>query len=225
MLTMLEGRVVAETSALLLSLPLLRLHAKRGSGEPVIVLPGFMADDRSTTLLRQYLGHIGYATTPWGLGTNRAPMMQLLPELARLVNEVADQSGQKVRLVGWSRGGILSRELARDMPETIERVVTIGSPVKGGAAASSISRWVQRETGLTPKQMSAIVQTRNQTPIRVPIRAIYSRSDGVVTWKACIDDESSDIKHFEVVSSHAGLGSNVEVYRLLPELLADGQYG
>lgn len=221
MLTLLEGRVVAETGALLLALPLLRLHARRGAGEPVIVLPGFMADDRSTVLLRRYLSQIGYATSPWGLGSNRAPMMQLLPVLGRLVAEVAESAGQKVRLVGWSRGGMLSRELARDMPESIERVITIGSPVKGGVAASAIGRWVQHETGLTPQQMSRIAETRSQTPIDVPVRAIYSRSDGVVAWKACIDDDTRDIKHYEVTSSHAGLGSNVEVFRLLPALLAE----
>ncbi len=91
LLTLLEGRVVAETGALLLALPLLRLHAKQGSGEPVIVLPGFMADDRSTHLLRQFLSQIGYSVSPWGLGSNRAPMMHLLPILSRLVQEVADK--------------------------------------------------------------------------------------------------------------------------------------
>ena len=218
-LTLLEGRVIAEAGALLLAMPLLRLHAEKGSGEPVIVLPGFMADDRSTRLLRHFLNHIGYDAKPWGLGMNRLPMMKLLPDLRQLVQSLADESGQKVRLVGWSRGGILSRELARDYPELIERVITIGSPVKGGVAASAIGRWVQQETGMTPQQMAAFAETRNHKPINVPVRAIFSRSDGVVSWKACIDDVTDDIEHFEVISSHVGLGSNVEVFRLLPGLM------
>ena len=220
-LTLLEGRVIAETGSLMLAMPLLRLDAKRGSGEPVIVLPGFMAGDRSTGILRNFLKQIGYTALPWGLGINRRPMLALLPPLQNLISDVARQSGQKVRLVGWSRGGIIARELARDNPGQIDRVVTIGSPVKGGIAASAIGRWVQRETGLTPQQMSRLTEERSRTPIKVPVRAIYSRSDGIVAWRACIDDQTGDIEHYEVVGSHIGLGSNPEVFRLLPRLLRD----
>jgi len=108
-LTLLEGRVVAEAGGLMLALPLLRLNARKGKGEPVIVLPGFMADDRSTRILRNYLNQIGYQAIPWGLGTNRRPMLSMLPALQNLVSDVASQTGHKVRLVGWSRGGMISR--------------------------------------------------------------------------------------------------------------------
>jgi esterase/lipase len=218
-LTLLEGRVIGEAGALLLTMPLLRMHAKKGMGEPVVVLPGFMADDRSTRMLRHFLTQIGYDAKPWGLGINRLPLMQLLPALRQGVESLVDASGQKARLVGWSRGGILARELARDYPELIERVITIGSPVKGGVGASAIGRWVQQETGMTREQMAAFAETRNHKPINVPVRAIYSRSDGVVAWKACIDDVTDDVEHFEVISSHVGLGSNVEVFRLIPGLM------
>lgn len=220
-LTLMEGRVVAEAGGLMLALPLLRLNARKGRGEPVIVLPGFMADDRSTRILRNYLTQIGYQAIPWGLGANRRPMLSMLPTLQNLISDVATQTGHKVRLVGWSRGGMISRELARDNPGQIDRVVTIGSPVRGGIAASAIGRWVQHETGLTSQQMSRLTEERSRVPIRVPVRAIYSKSDGVVSWKACIDDETADIEHFEVIGSHVGLGSNVEVFRLLPRLLRE----
>lgn len=221
LLTLLEGRVIAETGGLMLAMPLLRLQARKGKGEPVIVLPGFMADDRSTAILRNYLRQIGYRAMPWGLGVNRRPMLSMLPVLQNYISDVCQQTGEKVRLVGWSRGGMISRELARDNPGQIERVITIGSPVRGGLSASSIGRWVQRETGLTPQQMSRLTEERGRHPIKVPVRAIYSRSDGVVAWKACIDEETDDIEHYEVVSSHVGLGSNVEVFRLLPRILRE----
>lgn len=220
-LTLLEGRVIAEAGGLMLALPLLRLNARKGRGEPVIVLPGFMADDRSTRILRNYLNQIGYQAIPWGLGTNRGPMLSMLPTLQNLISDVASQTGHKVRLVGWSRGGMISRELARDNPGQIDRVITIGSPVRGGIGASAIGRWVQHETGLTPQQMSRLTEERSRLPIRVPVRAIYSKSDGVVAWKACVDDETEGIEHFEVIGSHVGLGSNVEVFRLLPRLLRE----
>jgi pimeloyl-ACP methyl ester carboxylesterase len=220
-LGLLEGRVVAETGRLLLTLPLLRLHAPRGQGEPVMVLPGFMADDRSTTLLRDFLKAIGYRVYPWQLGINRKPMLELLPELHRLVADITAESGQKVRLVGWSRGGMLSREIARDRPDLVEKVITIGSPVKGGTTASSIGKLVQQTTGMTPAQMASIARERGRTPINVPVRAIYSKTDGVVAWKACIDEDTADIEHHEVEGSHVGLGSNVEVFQLVPKLLKE----
>ena len=217
---MLEGRAVAETGRLLLTLPLLRLQAKRGQGEPVLVLPGFMADDRSTHLLREYLRSIGYKAVPWGLGINRRPMMEYLPVLTQTIQDMAGHAG-KVCLVGWSRGGIIARELARDRPDLVEKVITVGSPVKGGIAASAVGKGVQRETGLTPAQMTRLTEERHRKPINVPIRALYSKTDGVVAWKACIDDASVDVKHYEITGSHVGMGSNVEVYRLIPHLLRE----
>ncbi len=217
---MLEGRAIAEAGQLLLSLPLLRLQAKRGRGEPVMVLPGFMADDRSTQLLRSFLRSIGYQPHPWKMGTNRRPMMEYLPVLVEKIESIARES-TPIKLVGWSRGGIISRELARERPDLVDRVITIGSPVHGGVAASSIARWVQRETGLTPAQMTKLMEDRYRKPIQVPVRALYSKTDGVVAWKACIDDTTDDIEHYEIVGSHAGMGSNVDVYRLLPRLLAE----
>lgn len=219
-LTMLEGRAVAETGRLLMSLPILRLQAKKGRGEAVMVLPGFMADDRSTHLLREFLKSIGYKPHPWKLGINRRPMMEYLPGLIEMIESITADS-EKISLVGWSRGGIISREVARERPDLVEKVITIGSPVKGGVAASSIARWVQRETGLTPAQMSRLMEERYKKPISVPVRALFSKTDGVVAWRACIDDTSTDVKHFEISGSHVGMGSNVDVYRLLPRLLAE----
>ena len=193
--------------------------AKRGQGEPVLVLPGFMADDSSTIILRQFLNSIGYKSQGWGQGVNVRGMMDHLPGALAAVRELHDEYRQKVRLVGWSRGGILSREIARDHPELIERVVTIGSPVKGGVGASSIGAAVVRQIGLTPEEMNQLLHVRQRKPITVPIRSIYSKLDGVVAWRACIDETSPDVKHFETRGTHIAMGASVEVFRLLPKLL------
>ncbi len=223
MLQLLEGRAGAEAGRLMLALPLIRMQAKKGSGEPVLVLPGFMADDHSTFILRQYLKSIGYVTYPWGLGVNRKRMLDFLPPIEQQVRNLVDQHQQKVNLVGWSRGGILAREIARDHPDLIDRVITIGSPVKGGVSISSIGPLVRRETGLTSHELSSMLKLRQQTKIKVPIRAIYSKLDGIVAWKACIDDINDDVEHFEIRGSHVGMGSNVEVFKLLSKLLAEGR--
>ncbi len=221
MLQMLEGRAGAEAAQLMLAMPLLRMQAIRGTGEPVMVLPGFMADDHSTYVLRHFLNAIGYKAYPWGLGINRRRMMDLLPQVTQGVQAIANESGQKAKLIGWSRGGILAREVARDYPDLVDRVITIGSPIKGGVSVSSIGSMVQRQTGLTPQQMAQLLRQRQQAPIKVPVRAIYSKLDGVVAWKACIDEDTQDVKHFEIRGSHIGMGTNVDVFKLLPKLLAE----
>ncbi|MCB1692760.1 MAG: alpha/beta hydrolase [Pseudomonadales bacterium] len=221
LLRLLEGRAAAEAGQLLMQLPLLRLTAKRGDGASVLVLPGFMADDSSTALLRAFLVSIGYDARAWELGTNRRRMLDFLAPVTDRIARLSRDGRTPVRLVGWSRGGIIAREVARDRPDLVDRVITIGTPVKGGTSASSIGQWVRRETGMTPVEMSDLLRARQSKPIRVPIRAIYSRYDGVVAWRACVDDSSPDVQHFEIRGSHVGMGSNVEVFRLLPELLAD----
>ena len=219
LLGMLEGRAGIEAGMLLLQLPLLRLQAKKGSGEPLIVLPGFMADDTSTIVMRRFLNAIGYKAYGWGIGANRGRMLDLLPPLLAQIRKLNVETSQKIKLVGWSRGGMLSREIARDYPDLIERVITIGSPVKGGIEVSSIGNWVKRETGMTPAAMSDILRQRQLVPIQVPIKSIYSKLDGIVAWKACIDDVNPDVEHFEIHGSHVGMGTNVEVFKLLPKLL------
>ncbi len=224
-LTLLEARALPEMGWLLMNLPLLSLQAAKGKEEPVLILPGFMASDRSTWALRTFLNSIGYRATGWGLGANRRPLAEYLPLLRDRMQDLGAVRNEKVNLIGWSRGGIIARELGRHHPQLVSRIITIGTPVKGGLSASSISKWIAREVGLTPEQikrlMSQMEKDHYQTPVQVPIRAVYSRSDGIVTWKACIDDASPDVKHYEVKGSHIGMGTNVEVFRLLPKLLRE----
>ena len=74
---------------------------------------------------------------------------------------------------------------------------------------------------MTPAQMASIVRQPGRTPIKVPVRDIDSKTDGVVAWKACIDEDTADIEHNEVEGSHVGLGSNVKVFQLIPKLLKE----
>lgn len=219
MLRMLEGRAAWEAGGLLLALPVLRLQARRGKGEPVMVLPGFMADDTSTVILRQFLRSIGYEVHPWSGGFNRGRMLDHVPPTIDRIAKIRAEAGQAVRLVGWSRGGIIAREVARDRPDLVERVVTIGTPVKGGMSVSSIADWVRQETGLDPDQVNNLLRERQRTPISVPIRALYSRSDGIVAWRACIDEVSPDVQHIAIRGSHTGMGMSAEVFRLVPRIL------
>jgi len=217
--TLLEGRVAAEASLLMLQLPILRMQLPKGQG-PVMVLPGFMTDDTSTWLLRRFLGSLGYMVSPWSMGLNRGPMMALLRPLIDRLESWREETGECPSLVGWSRGGTLSREIARERPDLIRSVVTLGSPVRGGVHGTSIGRLVTAETGLTPQQLNQILRERQRRPITTPITAIYSKTDGVVSWQACIDELNPNVEHKIVESSHMGLGVNAAVYRLVAKALA-----
>ncbi len=220
----LEARAGAEALALLARAPLLQLRAPRGRGEPVLVLPGFMADDRSTFLLRRFLQRIGYHVEGWGRGRNDGRMLDHLPGTRAHLERMHADAGQPVNLVGWSRGGTLAREVARELGDRqhdlIRQVVTLGSPVRGGPAASSIGWLAVRQTGMSLEQMNALVAERARSPITVPITAIYSRTDGVVAWRASIDEQSPDVEHVEVRGSHLGLGCNAEVFGEIARRLA-----
>ena len=217
--TLLEGRVAAEASLLMLQLPMLRLQLPKGQG-PVMVLPGFMTDDTTTWLLRRFLDSLGYSAVPWSMGVNRGRMMALLGPLIQRLEALREETGECPSLVGWSRGGTLSREIARERPDLIRSVVTLGSPVRGGVHGTSIGRWVTSETGLTPQQLNQILRERQRQPITTPITAIYSKTDGVVSWQACIDELNPTVEHKIVESSHMGLGVNAAVYRLVAKALA-----
>lgn len=126
-----EGLVVIELPRLAWLLPAY-MRAPRGNGEPVLVLPGFGTGDASTVGLRSFLGLLGYRARGWELGINRGNVAALLPQVIERVARAADRAGAKVRLVGWSLGGTLAREAARERPDLVERVVTLGTPAIGG---------------------------------------------------------------------------------------------
>lgn len=133
----------------------------------------------------------------------------------------AEETGRPVRLVGWSLGGYLVREVARERPDLVEKVITLGTPVIGGPKYTA-SAPMYTKKGYDLDVIEAGVAEREAVPIRVPIEAIYSRTDGIVAWRACIDHHNPDVRHHEVVASHLGLVASPSVFRLVATLLEDG---
>lgn len=189
-----------------------------GHGEPVIVLPGFATDDHSTLILRSYLSLLGYRVSGWGLGINRGDISGVTPRVSELVRRTADQTGQRVRLVGWSLGGVVSREVAREEPDLVERVITLGSPVCGGYKYTAARYWYALTRGNLDEE-AAQIDERNRILLRVPVTAILASYDGIVARKACVDPYSR-IEHLEVGTTHIGLGMNAEVFRIIAQRLA-----
>jgi triacylglycerol lipase len=57
---------------------------------------------------------------------------------------------------------------------------------------------------------------RTPLPPRVRALAVYSRTDAIVDWRACLDPQAECV---EIDGSHCGMAVNPEVYRELERLL------
>jgi pimeloyl-ACP methyl ester carboxylesterase len=136
-----------------------------------------------------------------------------------VVEAVAEETGRPLRLVGWSLGGYLVREVARERPDLVAQVVTLGAPVVGGPKYTA-SAPMYRRKGYDLDRIEADVDAREETPIRVPVDAVFSRSDGVVAWRACVDRRNPTVRHHEIDTSHLGLVASPASFRLLARLLA-----
>lgn len=190
----------------------------RGGGRPLLVLPGFGASDRSTTILRRYLSWLGYEVEGWGLGRNTGRVPQLIPKIIARLEAIRDRHGEAVALVGWSLGGYLAREAARERPELVSRIITLGSPVVGGPKYTLASSYYERN-GFDLDEIEAAVAAREQVPLRTPVTAIFSKRDGVVAWQACIDRINATTEHVEVSATHLGLGLSPDVFAIVADRL------
>jgi pimeloyl-ACP methyl ester carboxylesterase len=213
-----EVRVLLELPRLLYRFPVLA-RQPRGCGQPVLVLPGYGAGDISTALLQGYLRFLGYRVRGWGRGRNRGEVQNLMPRVLKRLMSLARKSGQEVTLVGWSLGGYLAREAARERPDLVQRVITLGTPVVGGPKYTVVARHFHRR-GIDMDAMEAEIELRNQILLRTPVTAIYSRADAVVAWRACIDRNGLNVEHVEVRTTHLGFGFSAEVYKIIAQRLA-----
>lgn len=187
----------------------------RGQGRPVMVIPGYTANDASTIPLRGYLGRLGYECRGWGLGTNDGDLPRLLPLATERVAAWCLDREQPISLVGWSLGGVVAREIARVRPDIVARVITFGTPLWGPRhTTTSMARRIDDFPEIEER-----VLARYRTPILRPVTAIYSRGDGVVHWKACIDPDPNTV-NVEVTSSHIGLGIDPDVWCIVASTLA-----
>lgn len=191
----------------------------RGHSVPVLVIPGFGQTANSTAPLRNFLKAQGFIPYDWQQGRNMGLKAGMTGRLLSLIEHIQQDHQQSVALVGWSLGGVIARELARKQPDLVAHVITLGSPLAGGQATTldTIFSLINRKPGPKPGH-----DPKRYQPPAVPCTAVFTRSDGIVNWKASREPNASNTENIEVRGSHLGLGFNPEVWhaichRLSPE--------
>ena len=182
-----------------------------GDGHRVIVYPGLGAGPLTTWRLRSSLEASGFTPTDWGFGLNRGPqggVGRWLDKLSAAVEDAYRSDGRKVSLVGWSLGGIFAREISRAVPHAVRQVVTLGSPF-GAEAEETHAAWLYRLlSGSRPPQSRRQVAELKR-PLPVPSTSIFSKSDGIVSWRGCLQKPGPIAENIEVPGvSHLGMGTH-----------------
>ena len=193
-----------------------------GDGHPVIVYPGLGAGSMNTSQMRIFLKRAGFEVSDWGSGVNIGHDGEFdawLDGLARNVRtQQARHDGRKVSLVGWSLGGIFAREIARLAPDAVRSVITLATPfaAPGDTHAGTIYKLLNGDASQFTREMAA--RLRESPP--VPTTSIFSKSDGIVSWRGCIGKRSDRNENVEVDASHLGMVSHPDVLRIIANRLA-----
>lgn len=216
----LELRAFWEFLSLLPAWPLLA-RAPKGDGHTVMVFPGLSANDVSTLPLRYYLQSLNYKPWGWEQGFNFGPRAGVIEVAKSNLERTFKSTGSKVSLIGWSLGGVYARELAKEMPNMVRSVITLGTPFAGSHKSTNAWRVYQLASGRSIERESIGYDLPTAPP--VPTSSIYTKTDGVVAWQASVQAASKTntrTENIEVISSHIGLGLNPSAWWAIADRLA-----
>ena len=231
-LTALEfPRALHELSLLAPAHPWLK-KLPRGDGHPIIVIPGFCANNASTVILRHYLAHWGYAVEPWSLGTNINALEinnfddildfkeRAVATVCKRLDEIYTETGEQTSLIGWSLGGVFSRAIASQAQSRVKQVITLGSPF-GDPRTVIIYALLKKlkKQAMTDKHLEAWFDMCNAPLGRVAISNFYSRSDGIVPTHIAHNINHHLQETVHVFSSHVGFAVNPMVLYLIAKRL------
>ena len=177
-------------------------------GPPALVIPGFIATDRTTMALRKSLAATGWRVHGWDMGWNLGAKADTVERLERRLAEIS--GGRPVLLVGWSLGGLFARELARAFPDKVRAVVTLGSPFSGDPKQNNVWRLYEWVAGHKVDE-PPIPRITDKPP--VPHLAFWSRRDGIVACRAARGLEGERDKAIEMHCTHMAFGVSGRVAR------------
>jgi len=214
-----EVRAPFEFASVALHFHALR-QAPRGNGRAVLLVPGYLADDHSMRPLGAYLKYLNYDVYYTELGRNMGKINTDMMRLGDRVESVSQSvGGEKVTLIGWSLGGVLTREVARLFPDVVQEVLTLGTPIVGGPKFTSVGKRYAKRNNIDLDEFELDVHQRNSIGLTQPVTSIYSKSDGVVAWQASVDIYNHQATNIEVNGSHMGLGVNPKVWLTIADVL------
>ena len=207
-----------------------------GDGRAVLLVPGYLAGDTSLSVMTRWLRGLGYRTHKAGIRANVDCTSVVCDALEDRLASLADVSGDRVAIIGQSRGGIIARALAKRRPDLVSGIVTLGSPNAGmlsihplvfasvlGMGTLGTLRVPHLFTfrclfGDCCREFREGLQAAD-FPDEVGYKALYSRHDGIVSWRACLDRAADEL--IEVNSSHCGMAVNQQVYGVVGRALAE----
>jgi hypothetical protein len=193
-----------------------------GDGHPVVVYPGLGGGALATSHMRSYLRECGFAAHDWNRGVNTGPegdFDEWLDGLVQHVRGLQAEHGRRVSLIGWSLGGVYAREVAKRSPDATRQVITLATPFSSMSGANH-ARTIYRMLGGDTSQLTPELQARLKECPPVPTTSVYSKSDGVVSWRGCLERERDCVENVEVNASHLGMVAHPEVLRVVVNRLA-----
>ena len=219
-LMLLEARAPWEAMALAAISPWLS-KMPSGDGHAVLVFPGLGASDLSTLAMRRFLTQHGYQACTWNQGLNLGPRDGVLERCRERIMQLSARHGGPISLIGWSLGGIYAREMAKEMPERVRTVITLGTPFTGHPKATNAWRFYQMVSGQNTHDEDLLSEVRKPPP--VPTTSIYSKTDGIVAWQCSINPtRHAHTENIEVHASHLGIGMNpMAMYAIADRLRQD----
>lgn len=213
-----ELRAPLEVASFLLGAQQLRA-LPAGDGHPVMFLPGFGMGDEALAPMARAIERLGYAVYGWDQGRNLGLRQRTADRLLERMLDLHRRHAREVSLVGWSAGGLYARELARLRPDRVRRVFTLGSPLQPHGSGQPLVEMARRwfDTYLAGQGDAPLAP--HIDPLQVACTVIHSKSDGVVAWRAAVQDDAPHTENLEVDGTHLGLGFNLEVLRIIAERL------
>jgi len=202
------------------------LSAKSRAEQPqtILLIPGFMAGDISLYPLANRLRNEAHKVRFAGITANVACSRRQMARLESVLQETARGAGARVVVIGHSLGGIYARALARRLPELVAHTFLLGSPIRGPLNVTNpivkvlfmLTRRQHLDGTTCIGELSTLCGVHLPDPPQVPSTLIYSKTDGVVAWPACIEF-APHVEAVEVRSTHCGIPYNVETLRIISE--------
>lgn len=230
-----EGLFGLEAARLLRSTEWRGMGQAPGDGRGVLLIPGYLAGDASLTVMTRWLRGLGYRTRKAGIRTNVGCSTAVCAALEDRLERMADATGERVAIIGQSRGGVIARATAKRRPDLVSGIVTLGAPNAGMLRVHPLVLGTVGIVGALGTLRVPHLLTLNclvgdccrefrdslgspEFPADVGYIGIYSRHDGIVAWKACLDPAADEL--IEVGSSHCGMAVNPRVYGVVGRALS-----